>query len=83
MFDLKYRHELKHVVTQADALAIRSRLSRLLPVDCNAGPDGRYQIRSLYFDTPEDRALREKMDGLPFKEKFRLRFYNHNHRVYM
>ena len=24
--------------------------------------DGRYLIRSLYFDTPEDRALREKLE---------------------
>lgn len=80
MYNYKYRNELKHIVTQVDAQVIRSRLSRLLPVDRNAGPDGRYQIRSLYFDTPEDRALLEKIDGLPFKEKFRLRFYNHDHR---
>ncbi len=76
---LKYRHELKHVVTMADALVIRSRLSCVLRADKNAGPEGRYHIRSLYFDTPEDKALTEKMEGLPVKEKFRIRFYNHNH----
>lgn len=79
MFNYKYRNELKHIVTQADALVIRSRLSCLLPVDRNAGQDGKYHIRSLYFDTPEDKALMEKIDGLPIKEKFRLRFYNHDH----
>ncbi len=75
-----YRHELKHMITMADALVIRSRLSRVLHADKNAGPDGRYHIRSLYFDTPEDKALTEKMEGLPIKEKFRIRFYNHDHR---
>lgn len=63
----------------ADALVIRSRLSCVLRTDKNAGPDGRYHIRSLYFDTPGDKALVEKMEGLPLKEKFRFRFYNHNH----
>lgn len=79
MNNLKYRNELKHVVTMADALVIKSRLSCMLRTDRNAGPDGRYHIRSLYFDTPEDKALLEKMEGLPIKEKFRIRFYNHDH----
>ena len=38
--------------------------------------DGRYFIRSLYFDTPSDTALREKIDGVSRREKFRIRFYN-------
>ena len=38
--------------------------------------DGRYFIRSLYFDTPADTALREKIDGVNRREKFRIRFYN-------
>ena len=54
MTKTKYRNELKHVVTMADALVLRSRLSSLLAADKNAGPDGRYHVRSLYFDTPED-----------------------------
>ncbi|WP_347490238.1 polyphosphate polymerase domain-containing protein [Desulfoscipio sp. XC116] len=79
MTGLKYRNELKHIVTMADALVTRSRLSCMLRTDKNAGPNGGYHIRSLYFDTPEDKALFEKMEGLPIKEKFRIRFYNHNH----
>ena len=39
---------------------------------------GKYLVRSLYFDTPEDTALREKLDGVSRREKFRLRFYNHD-----
>lgn len=79
MHKVKYRSELKHVVTRAHAAIIASRLSGLLRRDQNAGPDGRYLVRSLYFDTPENRAFHEKLEGLPIKEKFRIRLYNHDH----
>lgn len=39
---------------------------------------GTYFIRSLYFDTPRDTALREKLDGVSHREKFRIRCYNHD-----
>ena len=38
--------------------------------------EGRYSIRSLYFDNLSDKALREKLDGVNRREKFRLRYYN-------
>ncbi len=37
---------------------------------------GTYQIRSLYFDDPGDKALREKIDGVNVREKFRIRLYD-------
>ncbi len=33
-------------------------------------------MRSLYFDTPEDKALWEKVDCVNMREKFRIRYYN-------
>jgi len=44
--------------------------------DGHTGADGKYRIRSIYFDNYEDKALREKVDGLPRREKFRIRYYN-------
>ena len=38
--------------------------------------DGKYHIRSLYFDNLNDKALREKIDGVNMREKFRIRLYN-------
>ena len=38
--------------------------------------DGKYLIRSLYFDNLDDKALREKIDGVNMREKFRIRMYN-------
>ena len=33
-------------------------------------------MRSLYFDDARDSALREKLDGVGSRQKFRLRLYN-------
>ena len=70
-----YRHEWKIEVSPADLMVLCQRLRRVLKPDAHA-VDGRYIIRSLYFDTPEDKALREKIDGVSRREKFRIRYYN-------
>ena len=70
-----FRHEWKHILTTAGLIALRTRLGAVLETDPHAA-GGRYTIRSLYFDTPGDKALREKLDGVDQREKFRLRYYN-------
>ena len=72
---MQLRHEWKHEITYLDMLLIRQRLKAVAKVDKNA-VNGKYQIRSLYFDTPSDRALREKLNGVSRREKFRIRYYN-------
>ncbi len=72
---MDFRHEWKHEINYSDLLAVRQRLGCIAAQDCHA-KDGRYEIRSLYFDTPTDRALREKLDGVDMREKFRIRYYN-------
>lgn len=71
-----YRHELKYVIGTADYLAIRQRLRPVMKPDPHAGADGRYRICSIYFDNLEDKALREKINGVARREKFRIRYYN-------
>ena len=73
----KYRHEWKHEISYADLLSIRSRLRAVTKPDPHA-KDGKYFIRSLYFDDPNDKALREKIDGVNMREKFRIRYYNND-----
>lgn len=70
-----YRHEWKIELSQPDLLVLRQRLRCVLKPDPHA-VNGQYLIRSLYFDTPEDKALREKLDGVSRREKFRIRYYN-------
>lgn len=71
-----YRNEIKHEISAADKAAICASMRAVARPDPHAGPDSRYLIRSLYFDTPADKALREKLDGVSEREKFRIRFYN-------
>lgn len=73
-----FRHELKYHITQEEAVILRQRLRTVMRPDPHAGPDGTYRIRSLYFDNFADKALKEKADGVPVREKFRLRFYDMN-----
>lgn len=72
---MKFRHEWKHEINFSDMLVLRHRLKAVARCDPNA-PDGKYFIRSLYFDTPNDKALMEKINGISRREKFRIRYYN-------
>lgn len=72
---MDFRHEWKHEISYADMLEIRQRMWAICKVDEHA-INGKYQIRSLYFDTLSDKALREKLDGINYREKFRIRYYN-------
>lgn len=74
---MDFRHEWKHEINYGDYVALRHRLGTVMQRDRNA-VDGKYFIRSLYFDNGEDKALREKLDGVNNREKFRIRYYNHD-----
>lgn len=72
---MTFRHEWKHEINLSDMITLRSRLQAVAQIDPHA-VDGIYEIRSLYFDNLSDKALREKLDGVNNREKFRLRYYN-------
>ena len=74
--DRHYRHELKYKISYPDYLAMRSRLRPVMKADPHASAEGRYLVRSVYFDNLNDKALREKIDGVAKREKFRIRYYN-------
>ena len=73
---MDYRHEIKHIISEGDAAAIRANLSAVAKIDPHAREQGYYRIRSLYFDDPLDTALHEKLDGVNERRKFRIRYYN-------
>lgn len=72
---MKFRHEWKHEINYGDMLTLQMRLSAVMQTDPHT-IGGTYKVRSLYFDTLSDRALREKIDGVNEREKFRIRLYN-------
>ena len=69
------RHELKYRISHTDDFLLTKRLRRLFDHDTHAGSHGSYRVSSLYFDSPFDKALRQKLDGVNRREKFRIRYY--------
>ena len=74
---MQFRHEVKHEISRFDMLILRQRLRAVMKPDAHA-VNGRYEIRSLYFDSLDDKALREKLDGVNIREKYRIRLYNND-----
>lgn len=70
-----FRHEWKYLVSYPEAELLQRRLSPFLSLDRNAA-GGEYMIRSLYFDDMNDSAYREKIMGVNFRQKWRIRVYN-------
>lgn len=71
-----FRHELKYEIGYAEYLSMRSRLRAIMKSDCHTGEEGVYYVHSVYFDNYQDKNLAEKINGYPYREKFRIRYYN-------
>lgn len=69
------RLEAKYFVNSAEARAMAGALGNTLERDGYDRGQG-YFIRSLYFDSLENRAFEEKMAGVERRKKFRLRLYD-------
>ncbi|MDD4690472.1 MAG: polyphosphate polymerase domain-containing protein [Eubacteriales bacterium] len=72
---MKFRHEYKHRINYLDVMQLKNRLGIICPHDSHCTADGTYIVRSLYFDNYMDKALKEKVDGVNKREKFRIRYY--------
>ena len=70
------RHELKYMLTPPQYTLLKRRLKWVMKPDEHALETGEYFIRSIYFDSPDRMALREKMSGVNHRKKYRIRFYN-------
>ncbi len=70
------RHEIKFLLSDFAAAALSEKLARFLRRDENAGKNGEYGVRSVYFDDLTDSALYDKIDGVKDREKYRIRIYN-------
>ncbi len=69
------RKEFKYVISLEKFYRIRRQLETFLSYDKNS-PDEGYNVRSLYFDTIDDRDMFDTLYGLFDKKKIRLRIYS-------
>lgn len=73
----KYRHELKYIINPNIAKILQMRLRAIMDIDTNSVyQDHTYKIRSLYFDNDSSDAYYEKLNGVLYREKYRIRYYN-------
>jgi hypothetical protein len=69
------RFELKYLLTLQQAERFKTALQAYLVADEHGNGNGRYPLSSLYYDSPDLRCYREKVDGLKFRRKLRIRLY--------
>lgn len=69
-----FRHEYKFVIPYEEMLTLRNKLDDLLTLD----QGGSYKVRSLYFDSYDERDYFDKLNGEMIRKKIRLRIYNIN-----
>lgn len=75
---MKYRNELKFILSKIDAELIKCTIDGACLRDEHANADGLYNIKSIYFDTITDKCLYETLDGVNTRHKYRVRRYDNN-----
>ncbi|MGK2865501.1 MAG: polyphosphate polymerase domain-containing protein [Mycobacterium sp.] len=68
------RYEIKYLLDELSIPALREELAARMSAD-PFSPRGGYPVTSLYYDTPDLRFYWEKIEGLRFRRKLRLRLY--------
>lgn len=73
---MKYRNEVKYIISKNQAKILMQRLNLIMELDTNTYEDDSYLIRSLYFDDLDSNSYYEKLDGILYRKKYRIRLYN-------
>lgn len=72
------RFEIKYIVHRSKLDPLREMIQPFVKVDKHARSrkNKSYTVRSVYFDTPDHLYYREKMEGVPYRLKLRIRSYD-------
>ena len=66
------------MISEREAFTLKQVLRNIMKLDENAGADGKYLVRSLYFDDVYNTAYNEKLSGVQVRKKYRIRTYGNN-----
>ena len=69
------RFEIKYAIPASQLAALKPDLGRFVKGDAHGVRRGFYSVASLYFDTPGLDCYANKVDGLRFRRKLRIRMY--------
>lgn len=73
---MKYRNEIKYLCSERELNIIEYRINQICSRDRHANSDGKYMVRSVYFDDYQDSCCKENEDGVNDREKYRIRIYD-------
>lgn len=73
----RLRHEYKYYINSFVYHELRERFRQVMRADHNMNDEDGYTISSIYFDDLYKSAVNEKLDGVRFRKKYRIRLYNH------
>lgn len=75
-FNPNGRQEIKQAISYPDYALLKAKLQYIMQLDKHAGKDGKYVIRSTYFDNFVNKVLNEKKEGYINRDKYRVRIYD-------
>lgn len=73
-----YRVEDKYICRESELILFQERLENVLRPDDNQKNDMGYTVTSVYFDDLFDSHLRDTIEGVSQRQKYRIRIYNHS-----
>ena len=71
-----YRHELKFLCGERQLRFLEEKIRHICVSDSHVDSQGAYLVRSVYFDTYDDRCYHENEAGVDQRKKYRMRIYN-------
>lgn len=71
-----WRNEIKYVCSEDELIRIEHSIRNICRLDSHAGEDGKYCVRSLYFDDYQNTCFRENENGVAPRKKYRIRVYD-------
>ena len=69
------RFEIKYQISPIERDRIKMYLNGFMEMDSHVENGRDYEIRSLYFDSPTRKAYHEKLNGVSYRRKLRIRYY--------
>ncbi len=76
------RLEFKYIVPTHVLDLVIPTISRYLEADSYANQAGFYRVNSLYFDSPHLICYQQKLDGILFRKKYRVRYYGDKQKLF-
>lgn len=73
-----YRVEDKYICQESEIVLFQERLKTVLRPDNNQKSDTGYIVTSIYFDDLYDSHLKDTIEGVSQRQKYRIRIYNHS-----